>query len=90
MDLLVRRVREDVDELHRRRCRTAAPAARRCAQVGADRAGKAVEHRHQQIELAGRLVLVQQPEPRAQLAEHVGVRPRFADRVDHRPRRGRC
>ena len=47
--------------------------------------GQRIEHRHHQVELAGRLVLFEQTEPRAQIAEDVGVGPRLADRVDDRP-----
>ena len=83
IDFSVRRVREDVHELHRRRS-TRGRRHRAVAQVGADRLRQTVQHGEHEIELAGRLIALQQTETRAQIAEHVSVRPCFADGVDDR------
>ena len=84
IDFPIRRIREHVDELHRRD-----PERRRRlragAQVAADGSGQMVEHVDHQIELPCRLVVFPQIEARAELAEYVRVRPRFADGVDDRP-----
>src|SRR5262249_29847343 len=79
----VRRVGEDVHELNRGGSgRGQRPLAG--AQIRANRPGQRVEDANHQIQLAGWFVLAEYAQARAQLAEHVSVRPRLAYRVDDR------
>ena len=54
-------------------------------QVFADRRRQGVDHLQHHVEFARRLVVVQQVESGAELAEHVGVGSGVTDRLDDRP-----